>query len=294
VSLLPVFGADAGDFRSGRLNWDVLNSAAAHERVLPGLIDLSARRFLRPYSIACLCAIGARTEKRCKLVPPKDAKCNEHLARLGVYDWFTLQGSTPSVDERETNIVVEHLEDRPGSSADTVIDLLLRDQTISAGEAPILKTHLDEMIRNALCHSESKVGCFVAGQLFPKTGRLELAIVDLGCTIPGHLCKNPKYAAIKPRDAIVVATQNGVTGTVGLNRWKEPNSGAGLHSLRSFCESGRGELSIVSGPCIAVFHPNEVPLAKPFRGGFAGCLVNIRFFLNLGLRPAVESDRAIW
>lgn len=294
MSIGAKFTKDRGDFATGALMWDVLNLVAAHRRSLPGTIDLTSIGFLRPYSIAALCALGQRTGRRCGLALPSDARCRDHLVRCGMPTWFTPTEPAATIDARETNVVVEHLVDKPGNASERVVDILTKNATLAPGEGPQIKDHLDEVIRNALVHSGSDVGCFVAGQMFPKRKTLELAIVDLGCSIPVHLRRNPKYAHIKTqREAVLRATENGVTGTVGLNRWNEPNSGAGLYQLRQFCSSGRGELAILTGGIGAVFGQKDKPILWPYRGGFAGSLVNIRFFLQHGL-PTTESSTTIW
>jgi len=144
--------------------------------------------------------------------------------------------------------------------------------------APRLAGHIDEVIINALTHAESKIGCIVAGQAFPRTGKVEITCVDLGQTIKTHLRRNPKYAEVTEHGAAIVrATELGVTGTVGVNRWGDPNSGCGLAELREFCEDGGGEMAILSGDALVAFGPRRSPQVRPFRGLFAGCLVNIRF-----------------
>lgn len=287
-------GRDAGSFEDGRLKWDILNTTAAHRRILPGSIDLTDCEFLRPYAIACLCSLGVLTRGRIELTPPRFEPCRQHLGRMGLYQWFKLTTPVESNLPRDTNLVVEHLTDRPGNSAGKLIDLLLSESPAPAGVKRDLADHLDEIIRNALCHAGSPMGCMVAGQAFPKRQIVELAILDLGCTIPGHLRRNPKHRGIlSDAEAVIKATEDGVTGTVGLNSWGEANSGAGLYELRHYCESGNGEMSIVTGPVIVSFSTNKGSRTRRFRGDFSGCLVNIRFFLNQRLHSP-ERSTTIW
>ncbi len=154
-------------------------------------------------------------------------------------------------------------------------------QGMPGGLRPRLADHLDEVIRNALSHAESPIGCVVAGTVYPSARRVELAVLDLGQTIRGHLTKNPRYAGIvSDQEAIITATGEGVTGTLPgeLNRMGEPNSGVGLFELRSYCESGGGDLTITSGEAMVTFGP-QAPIARHFAGGFPGCLVNARFLV---------------
>ena len=146
-----------------------------------------------------------------------------------------------------------------------------------------LATHLDEVILNSLTHAESPVGCVVCGQAFPQREIVEVAVIDLGQTIRGHLSNLARYATYNDERAILAAVQEGVTGTVGLNRFDEPNSGVGLFELVNYCERGGGELAILSGRSFVTFGYGEQPLTHRFRGGFPGTLVNVRFMTSFEL-----------
>lgn len=271
-------GADSGDFSTKKLKWDVLAAAAKRGQSIEE-IDLSETEHLKPYSIACLAGLGIENEGRVRLRPPNSRECREHLSRMQLPRFFSNSAEWPSCDIRTTNVVIDHVTGKGSGAADRVVQLLLDNQGLSAGEAPTLANHLDEILRNALCHSRSPLGCVVAGQHFPQKKQVELAIVDFGCSIPAHLRRNPKHLSVQDdAEAVVLATENGITGTVGVNDWNEPNSGAGLWELRSYCQSGRGEMAIVSGRAVASFSAT-VPIKYEFRGGFSGCLVSIRFFL---------------
>lgn len=282
---------DKGDFEKGSVAWDVLNATARHRTQLPHIVDLSESVHLKPYSVACLAAIGRKTRGTAQLVLPTDRACRDHLLRMGLQKFFA---PTPALADsdfvaRGTNVVIRGLEaDRkPGNAfAEEVVGLLVdgNQHDLDLGQRADLENHVDEIVRNALTHSDSPIGCVVAGQLFPKERFVEAAVLDLGQTIRGHLSSREKYRAIEnDTEAIVRATEDGVTGTEGLNRWNEPNSGAGLTELRRFCESGRGHMTVLSGDAYACFGGNEGPKTNPFRGYFAGCLVHIRFFIGEGL-----------
>lgn len=279
MSVFQVSRADGGDFESGRLAWDVLRRTGSHNGSLPSSIDLSACVMLKPYSIACLIAMGAKAGGRMSLVLPTDAQCSDHISRVGLPGWFS-GSATPMVEGRQTNIVARQLDSRPSTSfSDEVVAVLSRELGLSVGVAGQLATHLDEVVLNAVTHANSAIGCVVVGQAFPQKGCMEVTVVDLGQTIRGHLITNPEHAAIgSDAAAILQATTEGVTGTVGTNRWGERNSGVGLFELRQYCESGGGEMAILSGSSYLTFGSGNEPRTHQFHGGFAGCLVNIRFF----------------
>lgn len=150
-----------------------------------------------------------------------------------------------------------------------------------------MEASLDEIISNALTHAESPIDCIVAGQAFDGTGKIEVAVLDLGQTIRGHLTKNPKYKHIETsRDAILKAMEDGVTGTPDgqRNRRGGQNSGAGLPFVRDYCTAGGGALTVLSGEASWTFVQGSDPLFQEiWKQGFRGCLVNIRFFIDIEL-----------
>ncbi|MCW5754850.1 MAG: hypothetical protein KIT24_09120 [Phycisphaeraceae bacterium] len=233
---------------------------------------------LKPYAVACLAALGAKASGTCELFLPSNAACRDHLQRLGLPNWYG-GNADASIAVRDTNLVAQQLTDRPGTFSDEAIAVLCQQLDLSVGVAQGLATHLDEVILNALTHSDSPVGCFVVGQAFPTKQTVEITVLDLGQTIRGHLTSNPKHEGITTdREAILSATEEGVTGTVVHNRWGEVNSGIGLFELRKYCESGGGKMAILSGGNYLTFGSENSASAHRFNGHFAGCLVNIQFF----------------
>lgn len=232
---------------------------------------------LRPYAVACLAGIAALQETPPQIEPPLDIDCREHLARLGLYEFF----DCPSieVEQRETNVPIQQITDRPGSIPYDAAEVWAERMGGTAAKGA-MGEHLDEVVCNALVHAASPVGCIMAGQAFPNVGLVEVAILDLGQTIRRALAKNPAYRSIySDNEAIELATQETVTGIPPgeADVWGQPHSGAGLYELRDFCESGGGVFSIVSGYCIASYGVGG-PIFSQFHGGFRGTLVNVCFF----------------
>lgn len=271
--------ADAGDFHNGKIAWDVLHEAGSHAQGAPDEIDMSQCVMVRPYALACLAALGASTSCVTTLVLPQNDACRDHLVRMGLPQWFA-NGDIGFQSPRETNVVIKQLQDRPLSTADEIVDTLLLHHGVSSGEAPILKNHIDELLLNALTHAESPIGCIVAGQVFPTTQWMEIAVVDFGQTIRRHLIQNPKHAQTPSDEAAIrLAVMEYVTGTVGKNKWNEANSGSGLTLLREYCEQGHAEMAILSGTALITFS-QEAPDHRVFHGGFGGTLINVRFMLG--------------
>jgi hypothetical protein len=274
VSSLP----DAGDFRSGRLAWDVLRATSTHAQQLPGEVDLTDCVMLKPYSIACLAALGAKGGRAPRLVLPSEEACRDHVLRVGLSTFFADDPGAKQPEVRPTNVVTRQVADRPGIVSNEIIAVLSDNMHLAVNTPRELANHLDEIILNAVTHSGSAIGCVVAGQAFPRNRSIEIAVVDLGCTILGHLQRHPDHRDLaSDGDAILLATLEGVSGTVGRNRWGDENGGYGLFALREYCESGHGELAVLSGTHFVCFNEEGAPKTTRFRGNFAGCLVSVRF-----------------
>lgn len=264
----------------GRLAWDVLRETAMHNRVIIDRIDLTDCVMLKPYAVACLAALGAKRPGQIELVLPQDAACAEHLARMELPQWFRCDRA-PGVATRGTNVVARQLKEHPGVFSDEVINVLSKELSLSVNIGRELSTHLDEVIINALTHAKSPIGCMVVGQAFPSFRRMQVAILDLGQTIRGHLRANPAHATITDDEAaILLATQEGVSGTPAgaKNSWGEDNAGLGLFELRRYCEAGGGILTIVSGSVFLTFDAARAPITHKLSEPFQGCLVNVQFF----------------
>lgn len=274
---------DGGQFADGNgaaLAWDVLSRAGRH--TIPDVLDLSGCVHLKPYALACLCGLGelARHNGRTiSVIQPSDDRCADHLARLGVPEFFDCEWAT--LDQRESNLRARRVGWPPRGAATEIVELLAPRAQLPPGTFPRMVESLDEIIRNALTHAASPIDCIVAGQAFDGTDKVEVAVLDFGQTICRHLTRNPEYSDIRTdRDAILKATEDGVTGTPRgqRNARGEDNSGAGLAELRSYAEIGGGELTILSGVSWITCRAAHTPVEGALYGGFRGCLVNMRYF----------------
>lgn len=285
-------GGNFADGNSAALAWDILHRAANHR--VPETVDLSVCSHLKPYAIACLCGLAELAKahgREIEIIPPADKGCADHLARLGVPEFFS--GDWASSQPRATNIAVARVGWPLNNQGERIVEVLAPRISLSAGMFPRMVSGLDEIMTNALTHASSPIDCIVAGQAFPHIGKVEVAILDLGQTIYKHLTSNSKYKTLaNDRDAIFKALEDGVTGTPDgqLNIRNEPNSGAGLTALRRYCESGGGELTVLSGnswvTCSAEVNN---PIVGGLRARFQGSLINIRYFTENHL-PSGESE----
>jgi len=189
-----VVSADAGDFWNQAILWDVVKLPSRHKKNPATAVDLSKCTHLKPYSLACLAAVGASTGGEAQLVLPHDGNCREHVIRAGLHQWFQVT-AVPEVHAKQTNVPIRQLTAGPGSFANEAMEIWAKQlqEQLSPGILPKLENHLDEMIYNALGHSESEVGCFVAGQASPSRHIVEVSIVDLGIGVRTHLTRHPAY-----------------------------------------------------------------------------------------------------
>ncbi len=285
-----VWGRDAGQFASAKVMWSALNSARDATREAPAEVNLADLEMIKPYSLACVCAIGALTPDGVRLRLPESDFCRNFIVQSGAIEFFRDSERQPRLSG-DTTVRVRQVTSGPGSfSSDAVHAWAQAFGSLPGGLVPRWADHLDEVIINALTHSGSSIGCIVAGQAYPTMRRLEVAVLDLGRTIKGHLTQNPRYAGVESdEEAVLLATEEGITGTPAgqLNPRGEPNSGAGLFELRSFCERGGGMLTILSGTAMVTFQTAPLNHAvHNFNGGFPGTLVNMQFDVNAGLSSA--------
>ncbi len=276
----------SSDFAEGRILWDLFRETASwfgqvrqiHE------LDFSAAVNLKPYAVALVVALAKRLGvPGLAIMPPDDPMVQAHLIRLGVpaalgVDWG-VAGRKPS------NASLAILTERPSSDFSYGIASLLAEEIpggLPAGITARIADSVDEVILNALAHSESPIGCVVVGQAFPGNQCIEVAIVDFGITIRGHLQRRFRHLTTDEQ-AIQEAVKEGITGTLPgrVNRLGDPNSGVGLSELADFAGATAGELAILSGSalvCVGVRRVTQMLIGQ----AFPGTLVNIRFNTNPG------------
>jgi hypothetical protein len=282
------------DFCRGQMAWSFIKSAAS---LLDAgghvdIIDLSKARHLKPYQVAIVAAI-VRLNQRLRhdacYQEPQDDDVLAHLERLRLPDIIAGDNASPA-PVRPTNLPIQIVEGRQADSfgwdaAQMLCQELGRD--LPGGLLNSIAASIDEMVLNAATHSDSEIGCVVVGQAFPKTSAFEVVILDLGVTIRGHLSK--KYPAlVDDASAIAEALLDGVTGTIGLNRFNEPNGGAGLAALLRFLAATGGTVAILSGSAIVCIDETGRQRTHVLHGPpFRGTMLSISFATNPGF-PGVE------
>lgn len=141
-----------------------------------------------------------------------------------------------------------------------------------------LQYSLRELFRNIAEHSKAD-RIWYAMQYWPNRDEVELAVLDEGCGILASLNENPEYALESEKQAIVKATQRGVTRMNPSNiqhpaMWdgygaaENENSGYGLFVIKQLC-SRAGELALISNQsCVRFSQSNTRYDSRPlsFKG----------------------------
>lgn len=286
-------------FSTAGIAWEMLKSAASLRKNggAVDLIDLSDVRHMRPYGVAIVAAMAELSNLRGNPVTylePRDGQIRDHLTRLGL-PAIVGQHDRTSVAPRPTNLPIRIEKTRSDSTGSEVVEMLVRElgYDLVGGLESDIAANIDEIVLNTHTHADSEVGCVIVGQAFPQNSVLEVAILDLGITIPTHL---GRVLPGLPDDATAIekAIEDGITGTKDRNRFGEPNSGAGLNNLAEHLAARGGEMAILSGSGI-VWMDTLGKWGRDVLYGprFEGTLVNIVFSTqpgSTGVGPATLAD----
>lgn len=149
----------------------------------------------------------------------------------------------------------------------------LKDSNISV--APKLKSDLSakmyELFANALEHSNSKIGCFVCGQIYDEDHEIVLTVVDLGIGIVQSV-KNFLYQRnriIDSRNAIKWALEPGNTTR------SDDSGGLGLSLIYDFLNINNGIMDIYCNDVFLRVDQGELKV-KSLETDFTGTMINIR------------------
>lgn len=137
-----------------------------------------------------------------------------------------------------------------------------------------------EIIRNVVEHSTA-TEFLIAAQCWPATGIAEIAIADAGIGIADGLRSNSKYDPEDDAEALTLATQPGVSGTI-IPRHSDDvwaNSGYGLYMARGLAYGKQG-LVLSSGAAALSFGDDGQVIAE---SAIQGTCVALR--LRAGATP---------
>jgi anti-sigma regulatory factor (Ser/Thr protein kinase) len=218
-------------------------------------IDMSALTFMGPAALALTAAVINRLTKSgltvegSEILAPRARGMYRYLHRM---DFFRLVVKNPSLPDeagerhdtrgfRECRQFVTDEECRrvAKSLADSAGERVRTMETASYS----LYTCLTELAENVYYHADTRDGGVATAQDLPKSGEIELAIVDLGVGIYGSLTKNVQYAGDIRDD--LAAIRWALTPTVSAT--PDRNSGYGLFFAQALLRTNGGRLLVRSG-----------------------------------------------
>lgn len=121
-----------------------------------------------------------------------------------------------------------------------------------------IKYVFSEMVRNAIEHSSSTVGTFVAAQYYSESQRIAIGIADAGVGIFEHM--RQFHDVSNSKEAIALALRPGISGTTSRIGGTEFNAGAGLFFTKSIAAFSKNMFVLYSGD--AVYRLNKGKLNR--------------------------------
>lgn len=157
---------------------------------------------------------------------------------------------------------------------------------MSLGLQKKFRESIFEILSNAVLHAETKLGIFACGQFFPKSGRLDFSIADLGIGMRENIRKKAGLN-LEPERAIVWATEGNNTTKTGMIP-----GGLGLKLLRDFIGLNKGRIQIVSDAGYWEF-ANGTANTRRFTKPFPGTVVNLEIKTADRHRYCLQSEQEL-
>ena len=131
--------------------------------------------------------------------------------------------------------------------SDEISYIITRDETRKSDAFLALSYSLRELIRNVFEHSQSDV-LYYCAQYWPRSDKVEFALVDFGVGIRRGLAENPNFRFETDKQAIEMSLLPSVSGKTHIQRRDDPwaNSGYGLYMTSRFARNG-GNFVLASG-----------------------------------------------
>ena len=248
----------------------------------PVTLDLSAITFVGAGAMACLKALLANGQRQwdvdgCALAEHTGQDAIKYLSRMDFFTdeirWCHPPGMEVNrLDETGRFLPIRNLRNQR-ETAETAKQIVQCLEVANGSSANTIKYALSEIMDNALQHSASVTGTYVAAQLFPRLDCVDTVIVDTGIGIRQHLAQHPQYHGLNDDvEALRIALTPNVTGTYIPDRaearmeYENENQGIGLSVTDYIAKrSGKGVIYVWSGT--ALYRSNvgveQMPVAWP-------------------------------
>lgn len=182
-------------------------------------------------------------------------------------------GSAPVRDTHGTTILYKRFEPTDERFFAEYIDTHLRGKGMPTMSPALRKKFMEsvfEVFSNARIHSRTELGIYSCGQFFPKKGRLDFSVADLGIGIPANL-RETMGIDLPDEEAIQWVLEERRTTKTG-----SVPGGIGLKLLREFIKMNSGRMQIISGSGYWESGRNGETF-RAFQAAFPGTIVNMEF-----------------
>ena len=210
------------------------------------VFDLSEMAWFHPFGLSMLAGLillCLRKGKKCEIKMPRGKNIRKYLEAIGFNKILGLSDKTyKGFQGLSSKLQLQWLESKNSYLARRIVDVFNRELSMSEEVQGSLVTSIQEMMNNALDHSESHIGCLASAQTFKESRQIRACLVDFGIGIKKSLEKNPKWKDFINDDleAIQLAFKSGVSSLQG-------SRGLGLAMLEEFLSVNEGELTVTSG-----------------------------------------------
>jgi len=168
-----------------------------------------------------------------------------YLVRMKLFDYVRLQPPIEIFAHEEAGRFIPLTQIKTADDLRNAIANLVPLLHAEKEVADPIKYVFSEMVRNALEHSGSPVGAFVAAQYYKESKRIAIGIADAGVGVYEHMRRFHKVNDSK--EAMLLALQPGITGTTGRVGGTARNAGAGLFFTKSIASFSRNMFMMYSG-----------------------------------------------
>lgn len=241
-----------------------LDDYAFHDKVT---IDFGSDHFFPPYAMLFLAEKirHFRSKNSTIRFDFKNFKDHPHLAHMGFFKMFGVDHGrdigeawggdnylpitriTRSDFYEDPMDEYRELPDLIQRDADKIALIIARDKISNGNMFDVLSYSIREVMRNVFEHSQSDE-LFYCTQYWPKSNKVEFALVDFVVGVRRGLSENPNFRFKTDKEAIEYSLLPSVSGKTHLPRVSEVwfNSGYGLYMTSKLARSG-GNFVLASG-----------------------------------------------
>ena len=200
---------------------------------------------VHPAALVLAAALAKKVGKSNTVINSSAGESGLYLDRMGLYDYADTKSPYRynQHDESGRFVPIRQIltQDDQSRFVTDIIPLLHLDPE----KSQMIRYVIGELVRNALEHSRSSDGAFVAAQYRPKTNVLSFGVCDTGIGIRKSL--EVFHFLEDDLAAIRLALMPGISGTTAGLNFTENNGGAGLFIVKNLSKMTRNYFVLYSG-----------------------------------------------